>query len=77
MRVLTLFAAALALAGCAQDVVWAKPDATEQDLARDSDGCRSQAYASQGMTTDAQRQLVIYQSCMEAKGWRRVQAPKS
>lgn len=76
MRVLVLFAAAVALAGCAQDVVWVKPDATEQDLARDSDGCRSQAYASQGMTSDAQRMLVIYQSCMEGKGWHREQAPK-
>ena len=77
MRVLTLIVAAVVLAACAQDVVWKKPGATEDELARDSDGCRSQAYASQGMTNDAQRLLVVYQSCMEGKGWRRVQAPKS
>ena len=77
MRTCAGFISILALAACAQDVVWTKPDATEQDLARDSEGCRSQAYASHGMTTDAQRQLVIYQSCMESKGWRREQAPKS
>jgi hypothetical protein len=77
MRVLTLFAAAVALAACAQDVVWKKPGATDEDLARDSEGCRSQAYAAQGMTSDAQRMLIVYQSCMEGKGWRREQAPKS
>jgi len=77
MRVLTLCAAAVALAACAQDVVWKKPGASEQDLARDSDGCRSQAYGAQGMTSDTQRLLTVYQSCMEGKGWRREQAPKS
>ena len=77
MRALTLFAAAVALAACSQDVVWTKAGATEQDLASDSEGCRSQAYAAQGMTNDAQRMLIMYQSCMEEKGWRREQAPKS
>jgi hypothetical protein len=76
MRVITLCAAVVVLAACAQDVVWKKPGASDQDLATDSDGCRSQAYASQGMTSDAQRLLAVYQTCMEAKGWHREQAPK-
>ena len=77
MRVLTLFAAAVTLAACAQDVVWKKPGASDEDFKRDSEGCRSQAYAAQGMTSDPQRALIVYQSCMESKGWRREEAPKS
>ena len=77
MRMLALSMAIMALAACAQDVVWQKPGASEQDLAQDADACRSQAYASQGMTSDAARLQVMYGNCMEAKGWRRVQAPKS
>ena len=77
MRVLTMLATTVAVAACAQDVVWKKSGASDQDFARDSDGCRSQAYAAQGMTSDPQRALIVYQSCMESKGWSREQAPKS
>ena len=76
MRLLTLSIAVVALAACAQDVVWQKPGASDQDLAQDADACRSQAYAAQGMTADAMRLQVTYSSCMETKGWRRVQTPK-
>jgi len=76
MRMLTLFVT-VALAGCAQtEISWKKPGATEQDLAQDVDGCRSQARAAQGMTADAHRAAIVYESCMEQKGWRRVEAPK-
>jgi len=77
MRALTLSIAVIALAACAQDVTWQKPGASEQDLAQDADACRSRAYAAQGMTNDATRLQIVYSNCMEAKGWRRVQAPKS
>ena len=76
MRSLLFSAAVVALAGCAQEVAWQKAGAGEQELEQDSAGCRSQANAGQGMTSDTQRLIVVYQSCMEAKGWRRVQAPK-
>jgi len=76
MRALTLFVA-VAVAACAQtETSWKKPGASEQDLAQDADGCRSQATAAQGMTADSGRAAIVYQSCMEKKGWRRVEAPK-
>jgi len=77
MRVLAMSIAVMALAACAQDVTWQKPGASEQDLAQDANACRSQAYAAQGMTSDAARLQIVYASCMEAKGWHRVQTPKS
>lgn len=79
MKILVLFVAVIALAGCAQpEIVWQKPGATERDLAQDADGCRSQAYAGQGgmMGGDAQRTAIVYTSCMEAKGWKRTEASK-
>jgi hypothetical protein len=72
---LTLFAV-VALAACAQEIAWQKPGATGQELAQDTDGCRAQAYAAQGMTSDAQRLAIVYTSCMEGKGWRRAEKPK-
>jgi hypothetical protein len=75
VRALTLVLA-FALAACAQEVAWQKPGASDQDLAQDADGCRSQARAAQGMTADAQRGAVVYESCMEQKGWRRVETSK-
>jgi hypothetical protein len=77
VRRLILLAAALALAGCATtEMVWKKPGASEQDLKTDTDGCRSQAYAAQGMTSDPQRLMIVYTNCMEGKGWRREEAQK-
>jgi hypothetical protein len=75
MRTLTL-CVAVALAACAQEVVWQKPGASDRDLAQDAEGCRAQAHAAQGMTADAGRAAIVYESCMENKGWRRVQTPK-
>ena len=76
MRALTLFVA-VALAGCAQtETSWKKTGATEQDLAQDAAGCRSQATAAQGMTADSGRAAIVYESCMEKKGWRRVEISK-
>jgi hypothetical protein len=78
MRILVLSAAVIALAGCAQEIVWQKPEASEQDLAQDAAGCRDRAYAGQGgmMGGDAQRTAIVYSSCMESKGWKRTEAPK-
>lgn len=79
MKILMLSAAVIVLAGCAQtEIVWQKPGATDRELARDSDGCRSQAYAGQGgmMGGGAQRTAIVYTSCMEGKGWKRVETPK-
>jgi len=76
MRALTPLAVLFVLAACAQEVAWQKPGATEQDLAQDSAGCRDRAYAGQGAMGDAQRAAIAYSSCMESKGWRRVEAAK-
>ena len=77
MRTLTPIAALAVLAACAQtEMVWQKPGATEQELSVAMDGCRAQAYARQGMTSDAQRVAIVYTTCMEGKGWQRVEVPK-
>ena len=77
MRTLMLSAVIVAVAACAQtEMVWQKPGASEQELSAASDGCRSQAYAQQGNTSDAQRVSITYTTCMEAKGWSRVEVPK-
>lgn len=78
MRAMTLTAVLVVLAACAQtEMVWKKPGASEQELTVASDGCRGQAYAQQGMTTDAQRTVIVYTACMESKGWQRVEVPKT
>jgi hypothetical protein len=71
-------AAVIALAGCAHtEVVWEKAGASQQDLAQDSDGCRAQAQAGQvSVGSAAQQTGIVYSSCMEKKGWKRVEAPK-
>ena len=78
MRTLLQCAAVIALVSCAHaDVVWEKAGATQQDLAQDSDGCRAQAYAGQGsMGANPQQTAIVYSSCMENKGWKRVEDPK-
>jgi hypothetical protein len=78
MRALTLISVLVVLAGCAQEIVWQKPGSNEQDLAQDSDGCRARAYAVQGGMTggNAQQTAIVYTSCMEEKGWKRVEAPE-
>jgi hypothetical protein len=75
MRVLILLPV-IALAACAQEVVWQKPGASDRDLAQDAEGCRSQAHAAQGMTADSGRAAIVYESCMEKKGWQRVTTSK-
>jgi len=79
MRTLLVSAAVIALAGCAHtDVVWEKPGASQQDLAQDADGCRAQAQAGQiSMGSASQQTAIVYSSCMENKGWKRVEAPKA
>jgi hypothetical protein len=76
VRALTPLAVLFALAACAQEVVWQKPGASDRDLAQDADGCRSQAYAAQGMTADSGRAAIVYESCMEKKGWQRTPTSK-
>ena len=77
MRTLIPCAILVALAACAQEVVWQKPGATERDLAQDADGCRARAFAGQGaMGGNAQQSAIVYETCMESKGWSRVSAKK-
>ena len=77
MRALTPLAVVLVVAACAQEVVWQKPGASDQDLAQDSAGCRDRAFAGQGaMGADAQRTAISYSACLESKGWRRAEAAK-
>jgi hypothetical protein len=77
VRRLILIAAALALAACSNtEMVWKKSGASDEDLKQASDGCRSQAYATQGMTSDPQRLAIVYTTCMESKGWHREEVPK-
>lgn len=64
----------LLLAGCATtEHVWDKPGASEQDWHMDRGACNAQA-ASHAPLGSVQW-AVIFGSCMNGKGWQRIERP--
>jgi len=55
------------LAGCAPQYLWVKPGASQDDFYADSGQCKAQAYGAPGTYT--MQVVLIYQSCMQGKGW--------
>jgi hypothetical protein len=57
---------AVCLAGCGT-TYWEKPGATTQDFYSDAGQCKAQAFSAPGMY--AMQVAIIYNSCMQGKGW--------
>ena len=55
------------LLGCATPKVWQKQGASQQDFYTDSGQCRAQAFGAPGMYT--MQVALIYNNCMQGKGW--------
>lgn len=65
MRVALL--ALMVLAGCASHKVWVRPGASQQDFAMDSGQCKAQAFSVPN--APMMQVAVVYNSCMQGKGW--------
>ena len=59
--------ALLLLAGCASEYVWVKPGSSQQDFYMDQGQCRAQAFSVPA--APAWQIAVIYNNCMQGKGW--------
>jgi len=69
-------AAMLLLAGCAEDMKWAKPGATQASFAKDDYACRRDAIMAGGTvvnfgTTSRQFDMNTYKLCMRASGYQK------
>ena len=63
--------AALLVSGCANNDIWAKPGATQQDFASDTNVCKKIAQ-SRNHGTAAAKAIVargLEKRCLVAKGW--------
>lgn len=71
-----LIVALMFLVGCAtNDKAWTKPGSTEQDFYIDTGQCRAQAYSVPG--TPPMQLALIFESCMQGKGWYLESRPKN
>jgi hypothetical protein len=75
MRLLTIPAALVVLAGCATQPqwVWAKQGATEDDFHMDRGQCQAQAFAPGNV--NLMQAALIMNGCLKGKGWRQVPLP--
>jgi len=66
--------AALFLTACAaqQEYVWNRPGATQQEFAMESGQCRAQAFSVPN--APLMQVAIVYNSCMQGKGWYQVPA---
>lgn len=65
MRVIV--AVALVLAGCASSKVWVKEGSSTRDFNVDAGQCKAQAFAVPGAPLI--QVSIVYNACMEGKGW--------
>ena len=64
------------LVGCATTEtqrVWVKPGASQQDFYMDSGQCKAQAFSAPGMPP--LQVAIIYNTCMQGKGWYQEERP--
>ena len=66
MRTALVAALGLVLAGCGQ-MVWVKPGASNQDFYMDRGQCQAQAFGVPGASN--LQIALVYNSCMQGKGW--------
>ena len=64
MKGLLILTAAVLLVGCARQVVWIKPEATQVDFDRDHYVCLRNARVVMTRTD-----TTLYNACMRAQGW--------
>jgi hypothetical protein len=72
MRTPLLCAAAL-LAGCVTtepQYVWQHREASQERYDVDTGQCKAQAFQMPG--SSLQRSVIVFESCMQGKGWQRV-----
>jgi hypothetical protein len=66
-KILAMVAVGMLLAACAQQKVWYRDGATQQDFYMDQGQCKAQGFsvASGNMVQAA----MVFNSCMQGKGW--------
>jgi hypothetical protein len=59
---------AVTLMGCAtqKESYWFKANSSQADFNQDAGACRAQAFGSSGNTV---RIAIVYNGCMQGKGW--------
>lgn len=55
------------IAGCAQEMVWTKPDYTDQQFYQERGQCQAQALSAPGMPPF--QVAAIFNACMAGKGY--------
>lgn len=74
MRLLSLSIACV-LAGCATtETVWRKAGITNEDWYIDSGQCKAQAFSVPG--APMMQIALVYNSCLQGKGWHQEQVPR-
>lgn len=64
----------LLLVGCATtERVWERPGASQQDFFMDRGQCQAQSFGAPGLNTF--QVALIFNSCMQGKGWYTVERP--
>jgi hypothetical protein len=65
----------LLLAGCATtERVWVRPGASSQDFHMDSGQCRAHAFS--GYAHSLAQRVVVFESCLQGKGWYTEERPR-
>jgi hypothetical protein len=62
-------AIALTLAATSCATTWVKPGASEQDFMRDRGACQAQAHSISN--PQVYQTMMVYEGCMQGKGWQR------
>lgn len=70
-----LLGAAAVLAACAGPKVWTRDGATQDDFYRDRGQCQAQAFSVPNVPV--MQAALVFNSCMQGKGWHQTQAPSS
>jgi hypothetical protein len=71
----TLFVALFLLYGCATtETYWVKPGASSTEFYQDRGQCQAQAFGTPGMYT--LQIALIFNGCMQGKGWHQEQAAR-
>lgn len=63
------------LASCATtELAWDKPGSTQQAYYQESGQCRAQAFSVPGVSQ--LQAVLVFENCMQGKGWYQVEVPK-
>ena len=69
----SVFAISALVTGCATNSVWVRQGASNEDFQMDAGQCKAQAFSIPG--APPMQIAIVYNSCMQGKGWHQERAP--